>query len=61
MMKGTSGSPWVGLKNYQDLFADMHIVKVIINTLLYNLLFACFCFVLSMIGGFAVSAFSNAQ
>jgi ABC-type spermidine/putrescine transport system permease subunit II len=57
VFKGISGSPWVGLKNYQHLFADVNTERIIINTLVYNLLFAGFCFCIASVGGLAVHAF----
>ncbi len=53
-MQGISGSPWVGFQNFQKLFASSAFVRVIKNTLLFNLLFSTMLFAVAGIVGYIV-------
>jgi ABC-type polysaccharide transport system permease subunit len=59
MAKGIFGSQWVGMENYLSFFENPNGVKVIINTLVYNLLFAGFCFLIAILGGWIVNSLSK--
>lgn len=59
IFEGIIGSPWVGLDNYRVFFERPGGAKVIINTVLFNLLFAGFCFVVSFIAGAVISCLSK--
>lgn len=56
LTQGIIGSPWVGLDNYRAIFEDPHGIRVIFNTLIYNLLFAGFCFIISLIAGSIINS-----
>lgn len=55
MRKGVMGSPWVGLKNFEFLFATSDAFIMTRNTILYNLVFL----VLGPTIGIAVAIFLN--
>ena len=46
---GYSGSPWVGLKHFQELFAGADFLRILGNTLMLALLHAIFVFPAPMI------------
>lgn len=55
VLKGISGSVWVGLKWFQKLFATPMFSKVVINTLVINMLMLVFAFPASVVFGLALN------
>ena len=54
--QGILSSPWVGFKNFRELFSSFTFFKTIQNTLIFNLLFAGMLFVVSTLLGYVVMA-----
>lgn len=56
-IKGIIGSPWVGFKNYNELFSSLAFGRVLQNTIVFNLLFAAMVFGIALIMGHIILSF----
>jgi len=59
VVKGIFGSKWVGLKNFQNLFADPYFFRLLRNTLLINIYGIIFGFPLPIILAIAFNEVKN--
>lgn len=48
-MKGIWGSPWVGMKHFQDFFSSYYFIRIFRNTILLSVYQLVFCFPASII------------
>ncbi|AEE96552.1 hypothetical protein [Mahella australiensis] len=53
--KGFSGSPWVGMKNYNALFESIQFKAIMRNTIVFNLNFSAMVFIIAVIIGYIVT------
>lgn len=57
--EGIFGSPWVGLKHFQQLFIDPDIPPIILNTVAIGILKLLFCFPISILFAIQLNELSN--
>jgi len=56
IIKGIWGSPWVGLKNIMELVNSFYFIRIIQNTLLFNILFSLLFFTITVTIGYIIIA-----
>lgn len=61
VFKGISGSPWVGLKNFEDFFHGRQFWQVIGNTLILNLESLCFTFTMPILFALLLNELRSAR
>lgn len=53
-VKGVTGSPWVGFKNYKEILSSFAFGRVLKNTVIFNLLFSAMVYGIALLAGYII-------